>query len=634
MANGDVTIVVACDLLACAACSSHTGMRLLQRYKYQLHFANELILFVLDKFCLGSFSILLLNSKEKTIMMRQPGGGCRCTKYAYLLIAISLFGIVNLFVIHMRLLRSGAGAAAETPSLLVAVTQLPDLLSSPDIVGIVNPRPTRKIPTELSSSMLGLPYLPSPDTGSLGAPTSPTKIITDILDETGAANIRCECELLSIDCLNSVRCLPVGAAADTQILMGVEARKAIKDGSHFIKGTDNRGRPDDPHDPIGKGFQYTSIRMWRRWIEGGEITNSHYHKSHYINETWYHFCREHRLKGRNCFFKNNDKEEDLGEIELTAQNRSSIPDSVRQKLRDAIEQYRNTRGSSSSALGHLLALAHMSRIQFNRQITVVEFYRKYLKRKAPPTSAGTKKESLRVSLHIRRGDACSTNPINKNNHMAEASPIHSPPQMTNIRKCYQTTVYLDALRRVQQLVPERQLEIFLSTDDAGDILEEIRANHTDLWESAAWNYLDYDRQTFKNLVKSGNTVEFQHADDMAWLGETAAADLWLQSHGQVFIGHLGSRFGKVGWLLATARAGTFVPYFTVDGHSFCCDIDEPCGSMSQYITSMENCMTFTLNSITAKTFPEHPSYWEVGNTFRRFVAQSGMGFNHALFSTA
>ena len=69
------------------------------------------------------------------------------------------------------------------------------------------------------------------------------------------------------------------------------------------------------------------------------------------------------------------------------------------------------------------------------------------------------------------------------------------------------------------------------------------------------------------------------------------------SHGQVFIGHLGSRFGKVGWLLATARFHTFIPFFSVDGHSFCCDVDEHCARMKPYVSDMENCMTFSYDVV-------------------------------------
>ena len=79
-----------------------------------------------------------------------------------------------------------------------------------------------------------------------------------------------------------------------------------------------------------------------------------------------------------------------------------------------------------------------------------------------------------------------------------------------------------------------------------------------------WNYLNYSRSHFQYEAESIEAVENKNQHI---LGETAVADLWLLSHGHAFIGHLGSRFGKAAWLLATSRHNTFVPFFTVDGHS-------------------------------------------------------------------
>jgi hypothetical protein len=106
------------------------------------------------------------------------------------------------------------------------------------------------------------------------------------------------------------------------------------------------------------------------------------------------------------------------------------------------------------------------------------------------------------------------------------------------------------------------------------------------------------------------------------LGETAVADIWHLSHGQVFIGHLGSRFGKVGWRQATARHNTFVPFYTVDGHSICCDIDENCGAMAPYVVSMENCIAiyYAKSKFNTEHFNES-EYWEKGATFRPLAAE-------------
>ena len=98
--------------------------------------------------------------------------------------------------------------------------------------------------------------------------------------------------------------------------------------------------------------------------------------------------------------------------------------------------------------------------------------------------------------------------------------------------------------------------------------------------SMNWHFLDFSRDTFEY---KGQIDDVKHRK-YGSLGETAIVDLWLLSHGQVFVGHMGSRLCKVAWLLATARHNTFVPFRTVDGHSFCANI-------KPYIDSMENCMT-------------------------------------------
>ena len=160
------------------------------------------------------------------------------------------------------------------------------------------------------------------------------------------------------------------------------------------------------------------------------------------------------------------------------------------------------------------------------------------------------------------------------------------------------------------------LDVYLATDHAGSMLDEIRDRFPDDFNAWNWHFSNYTRDTFEyeGFIDGKNVG----GTKQAMLGETAVADLWHLSHGQVFVGHLGSRFGKVSWLLATARRNIFVPFFTVDGHSFCCEIDEPCGEMRPYITSMENCMTFAHDLVTKDRIP---NYWEVGSHVRKEVAE-------------
>ena len=84
------------------------------------------------------------------------------------------------------------------------------------------------------------------------------------------------------------------------------------------------------------------------------------------------------------------------------------------------------------------------------------------------------------------------------------------------------------------------------------------------------------------------------------------------------MGHLGSRFGKVGWLLATAKYNTLIPYWTVDGRSYCCEIDEVCSNATELIGSMEHCLTFAhdLAQDDADIDEDLDSYWEKGSSIR------------------
>jgi len=235
--------------------------------------------------------------------------------------------------------------------------------------------------------------------------------------------------------------------------------------------------------------------------------------------------------------------------------------------------------------------------------------------------------------------------------------MDSKPQMGNDRLCYKTKVYLDTVRRIRSLVPiSRPVHVYLATDDAGNMIHEIlnttttaatsssgarnnanNANNTnnnnnnthddDARQSVRfendlgveeWHFLNYPREAFG--YKAISIESGANAENQPFLGETAVADLWLLTHGDAFVGHMGSRFGKVSWLLAMARRNAFVPYFSVDGHSFCCEIDEACGEMKPYIT-IDNCLTFGHEYIGTK----HENYWEKGSVARKnkFLESTG-----------
>ena len=151
-------------------------------------------------------------------------------------------------------------------------------------------------------------------------------------------------------------------------------------------------------------------------------------------------------------------------------------------------------------------------------------------------------------------------------------------------------------------------------------MDEIRDNFENVYKSMNWHYLNYSSErTFHYQGDiEGDTVD---RTIQAKLGESAVTDLFLLSHGQVFVGNLGSRFGKLSWLLATARHNAFVPFLSVDGHSFCCEIDEGCAQVKPFIESMENCITFS-HEMMEYEFPVNKDYWDVGSTVREQFVKS------------
>lgn len=167
------------------------------------------------------------------------------------------------------------------------------------------------------------------------------------------------------------------------------------------------------------------------------------------------------------------------------------------------------------------------------------------------------------------------------------------------------------LRRVKDLYG-MPLKVFLSSDDSGSILEEIKSLGPDLFESSSWHYLNYPLDTF---VHDGLAVEFQPSEKSALIGETAVLDMWHLSHSQLLIGSLGSRFEKGAYLLAVSRHNVPIPYISVDGHNYCCENDEQCSRATAALTGMVDCMTFAPEMFHYNGNAAG-KYWEEGVTIR------------------
>ena len=434
-------------------------------------------------------------------------------------------------------------------------------------------------------------------------------------------NTFCRCDIISVDCLDSISCIPHNNPNHLNALVwiGLETRTAIKETS-IVDGGEAYS---DLYLPIGKQLQYAAIDTWKAW-RSDNVLPEYYHRrtrSIFVNPRWYPDCQKNRTsvnrgstysimyyKGTSCFYQGITGEEDSAGTIMEHNairwfehntNNSTLSSSeevsptklqIRKILKAFLHDHQSNDSRILSPLGNLLMFGHITRIMFNRRPFLEEIYQAHLTSIAVPSSSteyDTKKagkiktttdvsddttknndvDPFIVGLHMRRGDSC--NEDSPQLYQKEPSPLDSPAQFGNNRMCYQTDVYLEAIRRVRQLVPNtRPLHVYVATDDAGDVMEEILHHKTFNKgvevEVDQWNYLNYSRSHFQYEAES---IEADENENKHILGETAVADLWLLSHGHAFIGHLGSRFGKAAWLLATSRHNTFVPFFTVDGHS-------------------------------------------------------------------
>lgn len=435
----------------------------------------------------------------------------------------------------------------------------------------------------------------------------PRLIVASENPSAHASTSQCVCDLLTLDCLHSIACIPTSQEhRNAQVLLGMETRKAIIQTSTF---------DGEVHDaefiPIGKGHQYSTIDAFMSWRWDGRLPRKYATFKHlFVDETRYEYCREKKLHGKSCFFRKMSLPEDSkrealerqaqewkdnhGGDAATVQIQKVLQSFVLSQRRQFLEVFltreeihgktKRSHGgvpvptSTMSPLGQLMLFSHISRLLFSRRPFLQEIYEdklttvKHKRTDAPQDPSKDESPTLppfTVSVHMRRGDACGRNTdIVEFPYMKEPSDLHSPAQMTSVRKCYETHVYLEPLERIRQILPKNQpLHVYLSTDDVGSIMDDIATNYSHIFKNVVdeWKIMDYARSNFR--YDFSDTIESDKNDKQAIMGETAVNDLWLLSHGQAFVGHLGSRFGKVAWMLATSRHNAFIPYFSVDGHS-------------------------------------------------------------------
>jgi hypothetical protein len=330
----------------------------------------------------------------------------------------------------------------------------------------------------------------------------------------------------------------------------------------------------------------------------------------------------------------NENHEDVGDVEEAAleqgANVSAQADFNELKaFKESAASSASLQASSEPGKGHvadnfLKSFAHLMRIGFHRQPSMQSLYTSLSTSVNAPgaTAMFGGKRQLKVALHIRRGDSCEGGIVNA------SSQINAPAMTTPRRKCYDVSVYAEALRRIYEKF-QAPLEIYLSTDSNGEILKELtgsrntstpslveltntdaavrlhrmidshektvssilqamESKYPQMYQTSSWRILNYSRSLFGYK----GTVEFTPDQDKAFLLESGIQDLWHLSHGEVFVGHLSSRFGKVAYLLAVARQNSPIPYISPDGHNLCCEVDEECADATNKMTTMADCLLF------------------------------------------
>ena len=248
---------------------------------------------------------------------------------------------------------------------------------------------------------------------------SGTKIIVNITtdddDEVSRSSSSCECELMSVDCLDSIRCLLLQNRDTRQhrIAAGVFTRHLIKLSS--MSSSSPRRQDfylfDYANTPIGKALQYDAIETWGTLKEGRGIGRRDVQQEvhdPFIDDTNIPYCVKHNLLGRSCvyrsYYQNDiDEEEELDALEEKALNNYDA------KLLSILADNPNNGTCYYDEIHYqmrtqtFMTFAHLVRILFNRQPHVREFYKEHVK-----TIKGVTNDqlpTLRVSLHIRRADS-------------------------------------------------------------------------------------------------------------------------------------------------------------------------------------------------------------------------------------
>lgn len=129
-------------------------------------------------------------------------------------------------------------------------------------------------------------------------------IVTTKSDTTPAT---CACDLVSVDCLDSVDCIPGRTTSLRRVAKGILQRILMRKTAKFVgeafvyEGV-----------PVGKGLQYKAIDAWLTWTKRNQLPLQHNPVPNYIfvNASRYELCVEKKLVGLHCYFTSLYEEEE------------------------------------------------------------------------------------------------------------------------------------------------------------------------------------------------------------------------------------------------------------------------------------------------------------------------------------
>lgn len=427
----------------------------------------------------------------------------------------------------------------------------------------------------------------------------------------------CTCDMRELTCLPKDTCMRTYQdSSQLRVSTGTKVRNLMRQNMTWSDGADHY------FFPLGKSIQYAKIDMWKNWARGRTVRGRVTGDMGILPDDDLLAKDCSSSQGISCFLKDVKEPDEFDKDVAGSDFDSTGPGQAMEQMRqlNAFRQLAastsdgSKQAASSFANEVLLSFAHLTRIGFNMKPNM------QLKYKSLVVGPEPKDGSLKVALHMRRADACH------GGYVEEPSAIDAPAMTTPQRKCYTASVYAKVLKDIYQKY-NLPLHILLSTDNEDEtevamvsIINDVNSVIADdkMKNDLSWNYLNHTRSQFSYARTSAHgTIDFVQGKTKNALAQSAVHDLWHLSHADIFVGTLGSRFSKMGYMLAVARQNSLVPYVSLDGHSVCCENDENCKQATQQMDDMGDCLLFA-HELAGK--PCGPDYWTNGCETRNHVS--------------